>query len=176
MNYDLDKKRLLYNQSEDLHFITYNILLILYHLGCCSKKNKFKDYRKLAFLISIISDNTVTMLARDYYDRINEPNGNIVDSLNKLYFKSIENIILIRYVLIILEQKGVIEIESEDNKTNIYLLDHKKYTEFCSSEKFNEEIQNITILRSSIAKLRTIKYITFIDKMFKKNGVAVWEV
>lgn len=176
MNYELDKKRLLYNQSEDLYFITYNILLILYHLGCYSKKSEFKDYRKLSFLISIISDNMSSILASDYYDRKNEPNENIIESLNKLYFRSIENIILIRYVLIILEQKGVIEIVGEDNKTNIYLLDYEKYTEFCGSKKFNEEIQNINILKLSISKLKMIKYITFIDKMFKKNGVAVWEI
>lgn len=176
MSYELDKKRLLYNQSEDLYFITYNILLILYHLGSYSIKSEFNDYRKLAFLISIISNNKTTMLAGDYYGMLNEPNENIKENLNKLYFKSIENIVLIRYVLIILEEKGVVEINSNNDKTNIFLVDYQKYKDFCTSEKFNEEIKNINTLKLRMSKLRTIKYITFIEKMFKQNGVAVWEV
>lgn len=176
MSYELDKKRLLYNKSEDLYFIAYNILLILYKLGCNNKANQFKDYRKLAFLIPIISDSTTTRLVTDYYDNKNEPNFNIKNSLNKLYFKSIENIILIRYVLIILEQKGIITIESEEDKTNVYFNDYKKHIEFCENNIFKEEIKNIAELKLNIYKLRTLKYITFIDKVFKKNGVVVWEV
>lgn len=176
MNKKLDEKRLLYNQSEDLYFITYNILLILYHLGCNNKKSEFKDYRKLAFLISIVSDKKITTLVKDYYNNLNTPNNAIKDSINKLYFESIENMVLIRYVLIILEEKEVIKIESEKERTNVYLVNIEKYKELLISDKFEDEINNIKVLKESIYRLNWIKYITFIGNMFKKNGVAVWEV
>ncbi|MGO5092634.1 hypothetical protein [Clostridium sp. LCP25S3_F10] len=176
MDKKLNEKRLLYNKSEDLHFITYNILLILYHLGCIDEKKELKDYRKLSFLISIVPDDKITLLVKDYYDMTNIANESIKDSINKLYFQSIENIILIRYVLLILEERHILKINNKKNSSNIYLVNVNKYKEFLISEKFEEEIKNIKVLKKNISRLSSIKYITFIDKLFKKNGVAVWEV
>lgn len=176
MDKKLDEKRLLYNKSEDLHFITYNILLILYHLGCIDEKKEFKDYRKLSFLISIVPDDKMTLLAKDYYNGTNIANESIKDSINKLYFQSIENIILIRYVLLILEERQILKIDNKENSSSIHLVNVDKYKEFLISEKFEEEIENIKILKKNIYRLSSIKYITFIDNLFKKNGVAVWEV
>lgn len=176
MDKKLHEKRLLYNKSEDLYFITYNILLILYHLGCIDEKKKFKDYRKLSFLISIVPDHNITLLAKDYYNGTNIANESIKDSINKLYFQSIENIILIRYVLLILEERQILKIDNEENSSSIHLVNVDKYKEFLISEKFEEEIENIKMLKKNIYRLSSIKYITFIDNLFKKNGVAVWEV
>lgn len=176
MNKELDEKRLLYNKSEDLYFIAYNILLILYYLGCNDEKSEFKDYRKLTFLISIVSDKKITTLVKDYYDNLNTPNKSIRDSISRLYFNSIENIVLIRYVLIILEERGIIKINSEKDRTNIQLANINICKELLTSNKFEEEISNINILKKCVNRLSSIKYITFVDKLFKKNGVAVWEV
>ncbi|BCC09478.1 hypothetical protein BCM0060_p2144 (plasmid) [Bacillus cereus] len=95
----------MYNKSEDLYFVTYNIILILYYLGSISKEKAFKDYRKLAFIIPIISDDKNITILLDYYKGKLNPNKNIQSVINRLYYDSIENIILIRYVLMILEKK-----------------------------------------------------------------------
>lgn len=175
MNKDFHKKRLVYDEGEDLYFVTYSILLILYHLECCDEKREFKDYRKLCFLINIISSEKQTNIVRDYYNKKNNINNSIKNSINNLYFNSIDNIVLIRYVLLILESRGIIEINSEENRTNIYLLNKESYKQLLESDKFRDEIQNINIIKKTVSKLRGLLYITFIKNLFEKNGVAIWE-
>lgn len=175
MNKDFSEKRLIYDEWEDLYFIAYNILLILYYLECFDEKREFKDYRKLSFLINIISSEKQTSIVRDYYDKKNNINNSIKKSINNLYFNSIDNIVLIRYVLVILEKREVIKITSEKNRTNIYILNKEKYKELLESNKFSDEIQNIKTVKKTVKSLRGLLYITFIKKIFKENGVAIWE-
>lgn len=175
MNKDFHEKRLVYNDWEDLYFVTYSILLILYHLECFDEKREFKDYRKLCFLINIISSEKQTNIVRDYYDKKNNINNSIKNSINNLYFNSIDNIVLIRYVLIILESREIIKINSEENRTNIYISNKENYRQLLESDKFRDEIKNIKIIKKTVNKLRGLLYITFVKKLFKENGVAIWE-
>ncbi|WP_079529957.1 hypothetical protein [Halobacillus hunanensis] len=170
-----DIKRLMYNNSEDLYFITYNIILLLYHLHCKSEKKQFKDYRKLAFLIPIISDEKKTRILIDYYKGKVTPNNNIHKELNRIYYDSIENIILIRYVLVIMERKGIINLVADTNKTNLFINDIEEFELFAEDKRFNTEKQRILAIKKNINSLSRLNYMTFVNEFFKRNGVAIWE-
>ncbi|MCE4045161.1 hypothetical protein LXM56_13560 [Lysinibacillus fusiformis] len=170
-----NKKRLLYNNSEDLYFLTYNTLLILFYLDCKKESKSFKDYRKLAFLIPIISDEKKTTLLLDYYKNKTKPNRNIYRELNRMYYESLENIALIRYVLLILEKREIVVLVNDESKTNIYLNDFSKYEVFIKSARFKGEKERILELKSNISRLKTINYMTFVENFFKVNGVVIWE-
>ncbi|MGN4752792.1 hypothetical protein COM24_08760 [Bacillus toyonensis] len=175
MNKQFDKKRLTYSRSEDLYFITYNIILILYHLNCVNKKKQFKDYRKLVFLIPIISDDKLTTIFLDYYKGKNTPNKTIRNVINRLYYESIENIILIRYVLMILERKEIITLVNDTNKTNIYLNKIENCAMLVRDNRFSREIERIGKVKNNINRISILNYMTFVDNFFKRNGVAIWE-
>lgn len=175
MDKQFDKKRLMYNKSEDLYFVTYNIILILYYLGSVNKEKVFKDYRKLAFIIPIISDDKNITILLDYYKGKLNPNKNIQSVINRLYYDSIENIILIRYVLMILEKKEIIILVNEANKTNLYINKIEDCEKLASNTMFNREASRILKLKKGVSSIRTLKYITFVDNFFKRNGVAIWE-
>lgn len=175
MGKKFDRKRLMYDNSQDLYFITYNILLILYNLECIGRERQFKDYRKLVYLISVISNNRETTILLDYYKAKYKANRNITRAINRLYYDSIENITLIRYVLKILERKEIITLVVEKNKTNLYINKKEKIEPLVSDERFNEEKERILKLRKGIFRLSTIKYMTFVTNFFQRNGVAIWE-
>lgn len=170
-----NRKRLMYNNSEDLYFITYNIILILYHLNCIGETKQFKDYRKLVFLIPIIIDDKKTTILIDYYKGKNNPNRNIQRVINRLYYDSIEELTLIRYVLMILEQKNIINLVADEKKTNLYINNKERCGILASDKRFIEEKQRILKLKKNIFRLSTINYMTFVENFFKGNGVAVWE-
>ncbi|PEE73592.1 hypothetical protein COM81_27780 [Priestia megaterium] len=175
MRKKFDERRLMYNKSEDLYFITYNIILILYHLKCTNQKKQFKDYRKLVFLIPIISDDKLTTVLLDYYKGKNNPNKILRNAINRLYYDSIENIILVRYILIILEKKGIIKLVNEANRTNLYLNDIENYSALVNDPRFSKEIERIENIKNNINLLSRLNYMTFVENFFKRNGVAIWE-
>lgn len=175
MNDNFKEKRLLYNNSEDLYFLAYNLILILSVLDCRTEKSSFKDYRKLIFLIPIISDEKSTQLLLNYYKNSINPNENIVKELNRIYYDAIETITLLRYLLLILEKRNIIKIVTGDNKVNIYLLENETIKTFTQSSKFEKEKRRIVEIKEKVKSLKRLNYMTFVDNFFKANGVAIWE-
>lgn len=175
MSVNFKEKRLLYDNSEDLYFLTYNLVLILSVLDCKNEKSSFKDYRKLVFLIPIISNEKNTQLLLNYYKNEIKPNENIIKELNRIYYDAIDTVTLVRYLLLILEKRNLIKIITEDNKVNIYLVENETIKIFIKNSKFENEKRRITEIKGKIKGLRRLNYMTFVDKFFKENGVAIWE-
>lgn len=169
------KKRLLYNKDEDLYFLAYNVILVLSELDCTTEKSSFKDYRKLIFLIPIISDDKNTQLLLNYYKSSIKPNKYIIKELNRIYYNSIETITLLRYLLLILERKNVIKIITEENKVNIILLKNKDIKQFVQNPIFFNEKIRLNEIKRKVKAIKRLNYITFVDGFFKMNGVAIWE-
>lgn len=172
---DIKKKRLLYDKSEDIYFSTYNILLLLNYLGCVNEDKAFRDYRKLTFLIPIISDEVLNTIFIDYYRGKSEINKNIRRRLNKIYNGGIENISFIRYILLILEENGFIKLIGQENKVNLYLCQQSNLKNFLEDTIFADEIRCINNIKSNNYQIAKVSYSTFINNLFKVNGVSVWE-
>lgn len=56
------RKRLMYVTQEDFYFLTYCLLLILKQIGCTKEDKLFKDIRKLAFCVDLVSDSELILL------------------------------------------------------------------------------------------------------------------
>lgn len=172
---DIKKKRLLYDKSEDIYFSIYNILLILNYLGCINEDKAFEDYRKLTFLIPIISDETLNTIFVNYYRGKCKVNKNIRRRLSKIYNGGIESIPLIRYILLILEEKNFIKLIEEKNKVNLYLCQQSNLENFLGNEIFEDEIRYINNIKRGNYQIAKVSYSTFINNLFKVNGVSIWE-
>ncbi|WP_213818284.1 hypothetical protein [Garciella nitratireducens] len=172
---DIKKKRLLYDKSEDIYFSIYNILLLLNYLGCVNEDKAFKDYRKLTFLIPLISDEVLNTIFIDYYRGKSEINKNIRRRLDKIYNGGIENIPFIRYILLILEESNFIKLIGEENKVNLYLCQQSNLENFLGNTIFADEIKCINNIKIGNYQIAKVSYSTFINNLFKVNGVSVWE-
>jgi hypothetical protein len=49
------KKRMMFIQTEDYNFLTYNLLIFLDEMKCHNENSKFQDFRNIAYLIDFIS-------------------------------------------------------------------------------------------------------------------------
>ena len=172
---DIKKKRLLYDKSEDIYFSIYNILLLLYYLGCVNEDKAFKDYRKLTFLIPLISDEVLNTIFVNCYRGKIEINRNIRRRLNRIYNGGIENISFIRYILLILEKNNFIKLIGEENKVNLYLCQQNNLENLLENTIFVDEIRCINNIKSGNYQIAKVSYSTFINNLFKVNGVSVWE-
>lgn len=50
-----------------------------------------------------------------------------------------------------------------------------KLKKFIKNELFDDEKENIKELRELFPKIRILSYKTLLEKIFKNNGVEIWE-
>lgn len=168
------RKRLSFIKTEDLYYMIYNILLILYTYGCISEDKKFKDYRKLSYILIFINNKrNIQLLKYITEDHIN--NLEKKKELKKLYFLGMENREYLKYVLLLLEKKEIIGLTLNKDIISVYLIIDNEIESFLKNKIFNNDKDNILGLKEIIKSIKTIKYESFIKKVFKENGVSVWE-
>lgn len=170
----MNRKRLIYDINEDIYFYIYNILFILNTLECYSSQDSFKDYRKLVFLIDFISNDRDCDIFIRYYRGKFKANDNIRRNLRDKYYKGIEKIKILRYVLLIMEKHNYVRLENDEKRVNIILIRENRKEVFFENKRFKEVVETIKKIPSP-KTLRKVSYKTFIENIFKINGVDVWE-
>jgi hypothetical protein len=175
MNKDI-KKRIMFIKGEDYYFLTYNILILLKTLDCFENTKKFRDYRKISYLIDFISDsNLINILER--YEQTFSLNFLDKELLTRAYSNGMIRSSQILRLLFSLEKKGLIILErdSDDNELLDFYLKKENYpVDFFSNEIFNIEFQNANKLKQIVKRLSVLKFETVLDKLFKKYGISIW--
>ena len=90
------KKRMMFIQKEDYNFLAYNLLIFLNTLGCTDEGKKFRDFRKVAYLIDFIN-------TRRQFEEFTQ------HELANIYTKAHLKKQLISHLLVMLRNKGYIE-------------------------------------------------------------------
>jgi len=159
------KKRLMYIQKEDYNFLTYTLLLVLMELDAKSENSRFKDFRKIAYLVHFINLN---------------PNFNSYDQneLAKIYSKAQLKKQLMSHLLIILKNRGFIgmSINHVHQSFDLWINEENIPKDFFDIKIFEEEIKNIQVLKSKIGRLKGITVKKMVDTVFTKNNIITWEV
>ena len=146
------KKRLMYLSGEDFYFYCYSVFVILNLLGCRDGKY-FRDYRKLAFLTDIISDDkTVYVISNSSRKEINpKDREHLLDSYSNGLTRRSE-------ILKLLFVKAVVNRVQLSIKNNI----------------FDSEIKNINAISTKVSRLASLTLETMLNKVYVENGVRTW--
>lgn len=169
-------RRVMYLSGDDFYLMTYLILVSLnYLIGPNSKSKKFKDHRKLIVIVQLLSDSRYIDVLTRYSDK------KITNSYDKDFiFKSFSESELHKReankLLQVMEIKGYISLE-ETNKTGVYDVIYKHENvpgSFIDSDIFSTDYESIQILKSNIRSLNTITFETFIERVYRDNGVNAW--
>ena len=175
MNSKNSKKRLMYLSGEDFYLFCYSIFIILDSLDCTNGV-LFKDYRKLAFLISIINDEKLIYI-------ITNSTGNDINPVDKEYlFNSYSNGLMRRSemlkLLFTLEKKGFVTLEKAKENTVIDLsLDKQTIPKnFFDKKVFSKEYKQAQVLKKNVRGLRSLKLETMLEKIYTNNGVKTWAI
>lgn len=162
-------------KGEDFYFLTYHILILLDLLGCTSENKRFKDYRKLAFLIDFVSDYNLVRIIQ------NQNNITMLHSIDReLLIRSYTNGLVrsseIIKLIFALEKKDIIRLykDSNSNQLDIYLNKESLPADLLDNTIFKIELTNLINLKSSVNRIPGLKLETLLEKLFYNYGITKW--
>jgi len=164
-NKSFARKRMMFIQKEDYNFLTYNLLILLYALKCTSAEKKFRDFRKVAYLIEFInSGGDISKYTRD--------------ELASIYSKAQLKKQLISHLLVVLRNQNFIgvEINAVSKSFDIWLNMNEIPNDFFDKKLFKKEIDNINAIKQFASHLNILTVKTLVDKLFTSNNILTWEI
>ena len=159
------KRRIMFIQNEDYNFLAYNLLLFLDEFKCYSEKTRFRDFRKIAYLIEFISSSRQI----DEYG---------IFELSDIYLNAQLKKKLLSHLIVTLQNKDYLDISLNRTHKTIELWIKKENIpkDFFDKEKFKREISNIKRLKKEFKITKVSKLTKLIDDIFTSKGVSTWEV
>ncbi len=169
------KKNMMFISSEDFYLFTYSVLITLYCLGC-TKGREFKDYRKLPFIIELISNRKYILTLES-----SAPEGlhkNDKDFLFQSYADGLAKRSETLKILFTLERKGYVTLQqgSIESLVNITLNKENLPKGFLSKTVFKSEYENCEKFKTAIQRTTSLSLETFLSKVYRDKGVKIWEV
>ncbi|MEW3994217.1 MULTISPECIES: hypothetical protein [Bacillus] len=171
------KKRIMFAKDEDYNFITYNILILLDTYDCNNSKSKWTDYRKLNYLLPFISNNSILEIFLKYHNSQQHLKRDDLEILRITYIKSRLNLKLVASILFTLEANGYVNMSKNEKRRTVDIWINKKNIsrKFLRSDLFSVEISNINKIKEAIPRLKMLKTLTLLERLYEENGVRVWE-
>lgn len=167
------KKSLMYLSGEDFYLYSYALLVILDSLSCTNGK-LFKDYRKLAFMIEFVKDERLVQIIQQTV------NGKL-NPIDKEYLFSSYSVGLSRRseilkLLFTLEKRKLVILNKGNAPSiiNVTLNKNEIPDDFFDKKLFLHEYSNVKKFCSQIQRLSTLKLETFLEKVYKNNGITTW--
>lgn len=169
-----DKRRLNYITAEDFYFLTYEILITLNSMVTTSGAT-FKDHRKLAYLVHIISDSRLISILERNRER------KIVSAVDKeLLFSSFTAGELhkreVYKIILALQKKEYVNLSkgSQAEVLDVKLNKGSLPKEFLASEKFASDHNIADRLKKVIPRISSMSLETFLSRAYKDYGLNVW--
>ena len=168
------KRRLNYITSEDFYFLTYEILIALNSMTTGSGSS-FKDHRKLAYLVHVISDSRLVGILERNQGR------HIVSAVDKeLLFSSFTAGELhkreVFKILLALQKKEFVTLSkgSQAEVLNIKLNKSSLPDGFLEGDNFHSDRGIVDRLKRVIPRISSISLDTFISRCYKDYGLNIW--
>ena len=164
-NKSFARKRLMFIQKEDYNFLTYNLLVLLNSLKCHSIKTRFRDFRKIAYLIEFI--NTGGDI--DDYNQ---------DELASIYSKAQLKKQLISHLLVVLQNHNFIGVEMNTTHSSfdLWINLNQIPSDFFDKKLFEKEISNINKLKVYAHSLKTVPVKKLVDEILTSRNILTWEI
>lgn len=138
-------KNLLFDFRSDVNYIMWLIISILKGFNCNNKKNSFKDYRKIGFIVQLIYNNSLN----DFIKFLNEEHLEICElqKLSACFLESKLEEKNINSALIILDKKEIINFYKTQKRVNIY---SKKLGIFSGMDKYRDSLELLLSVRKEL--------------------------
>lgn len=169
----------MFDKEKDFNFIAYNNLLLLDYFECNSENKKWQDYRKLIYLYPYVTDTTLlALLQRATNPELRKFINTDIVLLRETYTKSYLLSSLVKSVLLNMEKNEMISFSKNDTRHTIDLwINLEKCSKgLLSSTIFELEQGNLEIIKSIFPRLRGMTLKTILQRIYKDNGVDIWEV
>lgn len=159
------KKRMMFIQKEDYNFLVYNTLLILDALKCTNESNQFIDFRKIAYLVDIVSSSK----------NLEEFTQS---ELAGIYSKAQLKKKLLSHILIVLKNKNMLGVTLNRTRQtfDIWIEKENIPIDFFDEKLFQKERQNILEVKNTVRAVHSSTIKTMVDKLFTSKNIMTWEI
>lgn len=162
----------MYLSNEDFYFYCYSVFVILDYLKCQDGKY-FRDYRKLAFLTDIISDDKIVYVVSSSPGVDLNPKD--YECLLDSYSNGLTHRSEILKLLFVLEKKGYVSLRrGKTQEIDVTLNKDNFPNKFLSNSIFNSESKNIMDISQKVRGLASLKLDTMLNKIYIENGIRIW--
>jgi hypothetical protein len=162
----------MYLSGEDFYLYCYSVFVILDSLDCQDGKY-FRDYRKLAFLTDIISDDkSVYVVSRSSGAQLNPKDYEcLLDSYSNGLTRRSE----ILKLLFVLEKRGYVSLNrGKAQEIDVTLTKENLPDDFFGNNTFYSECKNIKDVSKKVGRLASLTLDTMLNKIYVENGVRTW--
>lgn len=160
------KKRLMFIQKEDYNFLAYSTIILLRFLDCTSEEKRFRDFRKIAYLVDFVNEGGKPSLFEE-------------QRLADIYYKAQIKKKLLHHLVIVLKNRGFISVSVNKSSQTIDLWLNKEAipVDFFDVKMFGSEIENVTELQRTLtARVRSMTIKNLVEKIFNDNNILTWGV
>src|SRR5690606_4766235 len=132
------KKRLMFIQKEDYNFLAYSTIILLKSLECTNEDKKFKDFRKIAYLVDFVNEGGI-------------PRQFDPPRLADIYAKAQIKKKLLHHLLIVLKNRNLIgvSINTASQTIDLWLKKEAIPTDFFETPMFENKIRNSMELKAT---------------------------
>jgi len=160
------KKRLMFIQKEDYNFLAYSTLILLKSLDCTAETRKFRDFRKIAYLVDFVNEGGIP----SQFDQ---------QRLADIYAKAQIKKKLMHHLLIVLKNRNLItvSVNKSSQTIDLWLNFQEIPSDFFDLKMFEDEIKNVLELKDTLTiRVRSMSIKTLVEKIFNNNNILTWGV
>ena len=169
------KKKIMFAVEADANFISYNIIIILIAFNCKNNSRYFKDFNKLAFLISVVQKEQYKKALLEILDDNSSDSTYNYETILELYYTSRLIKRNISGVIFALDRKNIIELKKTKKTIDLTLIDNHIIDKFVSSQKFKDDIEFYIYIGRKIKRFTVKNEETIDDIIFKDLKEIRWE-
>ncbi|QRY55935.1 hypothetical protein [Sphingobacterium siyangense] len=160
------KKRLMFIQKEDYNYLAYSTIILLKLLDCTTETNRFRDFRKIAYLVDFVNEG-------------GEPSRFETQHLADIYNKAQIKKKLLHHLIIVLKNREIISVSVNKKSQTIDLWLNKDAIplDFFDIKMFENEMSNVEELKKVMTlKVRSMPIKSLVKKIFDDNNILTWGV
>ena len=168
-------RRLMFISGEDFYVLSYLLLTTLWFFS--NDGGRFKDHRKLTYILHLISDKRLIDLIIRYEGR-EIKNLSDKEFLFSSYSKSELHKREINKLLQVFERKKYINLIPTKNPS-IYDVEINSMSfpkGLFDSSRFSAEIDSLALLKVNVKRLRSLGLEKFLERVYKDKGINVWPI
>ena len=160
------KKRLMFIQKEDYNFLAYSTIILLKSLDCTAETKKFKDFRKIAYLVDFVNEGGVP----SQFER---------ERLADIYANAQIKKKLLHHLVIVLKNRNLIgvSVNKSSQTIDLWLNYNEIPKDFFELKMFENESLNVRELRETLTtRVRSMTIKTLVERIFNDNNILTWGV
>lgn len=170
------RRKIFFSDIYDYNYLTYNLLVVLNALDCCSESKAFNDHRVLGLIFELMNRMSITDVFIEKQNQGIQYNNKESIEVIDLYIRSKMVTKQLTKLLIALEKKGIVSLKNNLSYFSVWHNQSEDLVHFITDSVFREDFESFYKISKAISYTRKRKYETVVNQVMDKMGVTSWQI